>query len=143
MELQNKPPEYWRVVLTDNQFSILREGGTEPKFSSRYIDTQVEGKYICAGCEQAGQENPLFSSEKKFDSGGGWPSFYQAIDDAVKSRRDKDGKRIEALCGNCDGHLGHVFDDGPAPTYKRYCINSAALYLRRKDGAIEENEPIP
>jgi peptide-methionine (R)-S-oxide reductase len=116
--------EEWRELLTDEEYRILREKGTEPKFSSELIDYDGEGTFTCAGC---GTE--LFDSDTKFGSGTGWPSFYDAKEGAVKFERDTSHGmvRTEVLCANCGGHLGHVFDDGPDPTGKRFCINGAAL----------------
>ncbi|MFD1598261.1 peptide-methionine (R)-S-oxide reductase MsrB [Halobellus rarus] len=114
----------WRERLTDEEYEILRERGTEPKFSGEYLDVHEDGTFRCAGCGA-----PIFDSETKFDSGSGWPSFFDADEEAVETRTDtRHGmRRVEVLCRNCGGHLGHVFDDGPEPTGKRYCINSAAL----------------
>ncbi|QCC47036.1 peptide-methionine (R)-S-oxide reductase MsrB [Halobellus limi] len=114
----------WRERLTDEEYEILRERGTEPKFSGEYLDVHEDGTFRCAGCGAA-----LFDSETKFDSGSGWPSFFDADEEAVETRTDtRHGmRRVEVLCRNCGGHLGHVFDDGPEPTGKRYCINSVAL----------------
>jgi peptide-methionine (R)-S-oxide reductase len=114
----------WREVLSEAEYRILREAGTEPKFSGEYVDVDAEGVYRCAGC---GTE--LFDSETKFKSGSGWPSFHDAVGGNVETRLDTSHgmRRTEVLCGTCGGHLGHVFEDGPEPTGKRYCINSVAL----------------
>ncbi len=116
--------EEWRDRLTDDEYHILRERGTEPKFSGDYLDQKADGTYACAGCETA-----LFDADTKFDSGSGWPSFYDIVDGAVELETDtRHGmRRTEVLCATCGGHLGHVFEDGPEPTGKRYCINSVAL----------------
>jgi peptide-methionine (R)-S-oxide reductase len=116
--------EDWREVLTDEEYRILREKGTEPRFSGEYIDTDEEGMFQCAAC---GAE--LFESGTKFGSNTGWPSFYDAKEDAIEFHRDtsRGMDRTEVVCARCGGHLGHVFDDGPEPTGKRYCINSVSL----------------
>ena len=117
----------WRERLTPDQYAILREHGTERAFSGPYWDTKQEGVYRCAGC---GTE--LFRSDAKYDSGSGWPSFVEPSElDAVETRLDLSHgmSRMEVLCATCGGHLGHVFDDGPQPTRKRFCINSCALEL--------------
>ncbi|MFP8952124.1 peptide-methionine (R)-S-oxide reductase MsrB [Natrialbaceae archaeon A-arb3/5] len=116
--------EEWREQLDEEEYRILREAGTEQPFSGEYVDHKADGSYACAGC---GAE--LFDSETKFESGCGWPSFYDADDDVIETRPDNSHgmHRTEVLCANCGGHLGHVFDDGPEPTGQRYCINSVAL----------------
>jgi peptide-methionine (R)-S-oxide reductase len=121
----------WRVKLDPEQFQILREAGTERPFSGKYNDTKTPGSYKCAGC---GTE--LFSSDAKFESGSGWPSFYEALDpEKIKEVEDRayGMVRTEVRCATCDGHLGHLFPDGPNPTGMRYCINSAALELEPTD----------
>jgi peptide-methionine (R)-S-oxide reductase len=114
----------WRERLSDEEYHILRERGTEPKFSGEYLGRDADGTYTCAGCGA-----PLFDSDTKFDSNSGWPSFFDAIEGSVETELDtRHGmRRIEVHCANCGGHLGHVFEDGPDPTGERYCINSVAL----------------
>ena len=116
--------EEWKELLTDEEYAILRERGTEPKFTGEFLATDDEGTYTCAGC---GTE--LFDSDVKYDANHGWPSFYDAKEGAVEFREDRSHgmTRTEVVCATCGGHLGHVFDDGPEPTGQRFCINSAAL----------------
>lgn len=123
-----KTDEQWRQQLTPLQYEVCRRKGTEPPFTGEYHDHQGDGAYACACC---GAE--LFSSDTKFDSGTGWPSFWAPIADG-NIKREEDSShfmvRVEVMCDNCDAHLGHVFDDGPPPPRRRYCINSVSLSFR-------------
>lgn len=125
-----KTDDQWRAELTPEQYQILREKGTERAFSGEYCKTKTPGVYLCGGC---GAE--LFSSESKYDSGSGWPSFDRPVQEGcVESHRDTSlgMTRSEVVCARCGGHLGHVFDDGPPTTGLRYCINSASLRLKER-----------
>lgn len=125
-----KTDDEWRRELSNEQYHILREKGTERAFTGRYYDHKEKGVYICAACG-----NELFSSDSKYDSGCGWPSYYQPLSEAaVEESVDKSYgmARTEITCSRCGGHLGHVFDDGPQPTGLRYCINSGALKFEKK-----------
>lgn len=125
-----KTDEQWKKELPPEQYQILRQKGTERAFTGEYHDCHEAGVYRCAGCG-----NELFNSDTKFDSGSGWPSFYQPVDKTKLATEEDNShfmRRTEVLCNKCGGHLGHVFPDGPNPTGLRYCINSASLKLDKK-----------
>ena len=127
----NKTKDEWKLTLSPEQYKVLRECGTEPPFTGKYVNHKDDGIYVCAGCG-----NELFSSDTKYESGSGWPSFWnQASEDNIERKIDNSSgmKRIEITCKKCGGHLGHVFDDGPNPTGLRYCVNSQSLDFKAAD----------
>lgn len=133
-----KTEQEWRASLTPEQYRVLREKGTERAFSGEHASGKEKGTYLCAGCG-----NPLFSSETKFESGTGWPSFWAPLPgDAVGAQEEGSFlmRRTEVHCGRCGGHLGHVFGDGPQPTGQRYCMNSVALKLQKPQDAGGKTE---
>jgi peptide-methionine (R)-S-oxide reductase len=131
VEDRRKSEAEWREQLSEEEFRVLRKHGTERAFSHPLNNNKAEGTYVCAGCG-----NPLFTSEAKYDSGTGWPSFYEPVSgDAVSEHEDRGlfMRRTEVRCAACDGHLGHVFPDGPQPTGQRYCMNGVALDFVKED----------
>ncbi|MDF1539763.1 MAG: peptide-methionine (R)-S-oxide reductase MsrB [Candidatus Thorarchaeota archaeon] len=127
----NTSDDEWKLKLNPEQYKVLRQCGTEPPFSGKYVNHKEDGTYVCAGCG-----NELFTSDTKYDSRSGWPAFWNKVSEesvTIKEDRSLGMKRIEVLCKKCGGHLGHVFEDGPQPTGLRYCINSAALDFKEKN----------
>ena len=126
----NKSEEEWKQQLTPEQFKVLRKHGTEPAGTSPLDKNYDKGTYVCAACG-----HPLFTSETKFNSGTGWPSFYASMDDAIETSVDRKFfmTRTEVHCSNCGGHLGHVFPDGPKPTGQRYCMNGVSLEFKPEE----------
>ncbi len=134
-----KTEQEWREMLSPARYHVTREAGTEPPFKNEYWDFHGEGVYRCAACG-----NELFGSETKFDSGTGWPSFWQPIrPDAVEEHDDSSlfMRRVEVACSRCGSHLGHVFTDGPPPTGLRYCMNSASLLFEEQSRAMADAQP--
>ena len=125
----NKSEDAWRKLLSQEEYSVLREQGTEYPHSGAYNSHYEKGTYNCRGCNQ-----PLYASDSKFDSGCGWPSYDQSIEGAIEYRKDSSHGmvRVEIVCSNCGGHQGHVFDDGPTASGKRYCVNSASISFEAK-----------
>lgn len=135
---RNKTEEQWKKELAPGQYQVLRQCGTEPAFSGKYYNNKEKGEYLCAACG-----NKLFSSSTKYDSGSGWPSFYQPIDKSkIDEKKDTSSgvERIEIVCSNCGGHLGHVFNDGPKPAGLRYCVNSISLDFKSETDTIPESD---
>ena len=130
MDWKNQPKSFWQDKLTPTEYQIMREGGTERAFTGALLDNKETGEYTCGSCH-----TPLFKSQTKYDSGSGWPSFYEPIKKELIQYIEDDShgmRRVEVRCATCGAHLGHVFPDGPKPTGERYCINSASLKFDKK-----------
>lgn len=135
---KNTAEKNWKQELTPEQYKVLRQCGTEPAFSGKYYKNTEKGEYLCAGCGHS-----LFSSNTKYDSGSGWPSFYKPINNAnidEKVDRSLGVERVEITCSNCGGHLGHVFNDGPNPTGLRYCVNSVSLDFKPAPDTLSDSK---
>ena len=130
-----KTDQEWRQLLDADQYEVLREAATEPPWAGKYVSEKGDGVYRCAGCG-----NPLFSSDTKFESGTGWPSFFSPLDGAVATHADKSYgmTRTEVHCATCGGHLGHVFPDGPRPTGERYCMNGVAMEFEAEEAGSKK-----
>ncbi|UCC58639.1 MAG: peptide-methionine (R)-S-oxide reductase MsrB [Candidatus Bathyarchaeum sp.] len=133
-----KSEEEWKEILSSEEFHVLREKGTEPAFTGKYLKNKKKGTYVCAGCG-----SKLFSSDTKFDSGTGWPSFWAPVSkDNIEEKPDNrfGMRRTEVLCKKCGGHLGHVFNDGPKPTGQRFCLNSISLSFKENEDSVEKSK---